>query len=114
MARPSIEALKNAGIYDAVKSKIVYGESIAQVNQYILTGDANIGFTAKSGVESPKLKHKGSWIEVPEGLYQPIKQGAVILRHAKKSNLKTAQAFYKFLFNKKGRRIFKVFGYKIK
>jgi molybdate transport system substrate-binding protein len=110
----SIEALKNAGIYKAVKSKIVFGESIAQVDQYILSGVADVAFTAESVVESPTLKHKGNWIEVPGDIYQPIKQGAVILQHAKKNNYKAAKAFYKFLFSKKGRAILKKFGYNIK
>jgi molybdate transport system substrate-binding protein len=110
----SIEALKNSGIYDAVKSKIVFGESIAQVNQYALSGAADIAFTAKSVVESPALKHKGKWIEVPERIYKPIKQGAVILKYAKKDNYKAAKAFYKFLFSKKGKSILEKFGYKIK
>jgi molybdate transport system substrate-binding protein len=110
----SVQALKNVGIYGAVKSKIVLGESIAQVDQYILSGAAGIAFTAESVVKSPKLKHKGSWIEVPEEFYQPIKQGAVILQHAKSHNYQAAKAFYEFLFSKKGKSILKIFGYKIK
>jgi molybdate transport system substrate-binding protein len=39
------QALTKAGIYDKVKGKIVFGESITQVNTYITTGVVQVGFT---------------------------------------------------------------------
>jgi molybdate transport system substrate-binding protein len=111
----STEAMKKADIYGSVKKKIVYGESIAQVNHYLLSGAADIAFTAESVVESPVLKGKGKWTEVPDDLYQPIKQGAVLLKHAAKGGrLKAAKAFYQLLFSRQGRAIFHSFGYGIK
>lgn len=110
----AMEAVKNAGIYDKIKNKIVYGESIAQVDQYLLSGVANMVITAKSVVKSPDLKNKGKWTEVPVNLYRPIKQGAVLLKHAKDNGLKAAKAFYRFLFSAPGKRIIKSFGYKIR
>lgn len=112
--RAATEAMKKRGIFNSVENKIVYGESIAQVNQYLLSGAADIAFTGKSVVESPGLKNKGNWIEVPDDLYQPIAQGAVILKHARSSGLTTASAFYHFLFSNEGKAIFKSFGYRIK
>jgi molybdate transport system substrate-binding protein len=108
----TIQALKKAGIYDAVKDKIVYGESIAQVNQYLLSGAADAAFTAQSVVKAPALVHKGRWIEPADTLYAPIRQGAVILKHAAGSDLKDVKAFYEFLSSPEGKSIFKSFGYK--
>lgn len=108
----TISALKRAGIYKQIKNKIVYGESIAQVNQYLLTGVADIAFTGKSVVLSPRLIGKGYWKEIPNSLYQPIQQGVVILQNAKRSGLKEAEAFYRFLFSKTGKDIFRKFGYR--
>ncbi len=112
--RAATEALKKRGIFNSVENKIVYGESTAQVNQYLLSGAADIAFTGKSVVESPALKNKGKWIEVPDDLYQPIAQGVVILKHARSDGLQAASAFYHFLFSNEGRAIFKSFGYRIK
>jgi molybdate transport system substrate-binding protein len=109
----TIAALKKAGIYEAVKGKIVYGESIAQVNQYLLSGAADVAFTAMSVVRSPTLIRKGKWIEVNADAYQPIEQGVILLKYAKHNNLKMARVFYDFLFSPKGRAIFEYFGYKI-
>lgn len=110
----ALEALKNAGLYDRVKNRIVYGESIAQVNQYLMMGAADVVFTARSVVEDPKLKNKGTWIPVKRSLYKPIVQGAVILKAARGSTLKAATAFYLFLFSEKGRSILKAYGYRLR
>lgn len=110
----AIEAMTKDGIFNSVKSKIVYGESIAQVDSYLLSGVTDIAFTAKSVVESPALKGKGRWIEVPDNWYRPIAQGVVVLKHARSNNFKAATAFYFFLFSNQAKAIFKSFGYKIK
>jgi molybdate transport system substrate-binding protein len=79
----AVQCMKKEGIYARVKNKLVYGESIAQVNQYLLMGAADIVFTARSVVGAPHLKNKGYWIAAPPPSYSPIAQGAVILKTAK-------------------------------
>lgn len=109
----TVAALKKTGLYQAVKDKIVYGESISQVNQYLLGGAADVAFTAKAIVLSPDLQEKGHWVEVADSLYPSVKQGAVLLKHAKEGQLAEAKAFYQFLFSGKGKSIFREFGYKV-
>eukprot|EP01037_Dinobryon_pediforme_P017248 gene17248-17438_t len=48
------EALKSKGILNDVKSKVVTGESISQVNTYITTGVADVGFTTQALVKDPE------------------------------------------------------------
>ncbi|WP_457639099.1 molybdate ABC transporter substrate-binding protein [Persephonella sp.] len=104
--RASVEVLKNLGMYEKVKNRIVYGESVAQTSQYIYRQLVDAGFTAKSIVLSPKLKNKGVWVEVNRNLYSPIKQGAVLVK-----NSSGAEKFYRFLFSKKAKEILKKYGY---
>jgi molybdate transport system substrate-binding protein len=109
----TVQALKKAGLYDPVKKKIVLGESISQVNQYLITGAADVAFTAKAIVLNPKMKNRGKWVEINDSLYQPIKQGTVILTYAKGKTLQAARRFYHFLFSPKAKAIFTAYGYRI-
>jgi molybdate transport system substrate-binding protein len=105
------EVLTNYKLYEKVKDKIVFGESISQVNQYILTKAADAGFTAKSIVLSEEYKHIGSWIDVDPKMYNPIVQGCVILHYGKENHSVATQKFYDFIFSKRGQELFKKFGY---
>lgn len=109
--KASFEALKNAKIFDEVKSKFIFGESIAPTVAYTLSV-ADIGMIAKSSLYSPKLKRfkeEENWIEVNPKLYTPIKQGIVILKNAKDN--KAAKAFYDFILSDNAKKIFKNYGY---
>lgn len=109
----TISALNESGIYDAVENKIVYGENISQVNQYQLTGAANVAFTALSVVKSPDIKNDGKFIIIADSLYRPIQQGVIILKHSNEHNLESAEAFYQLLFSEKGKAVFRYFGYSV-
>ena len=107
----AIEALRHYGLYERVLPKLVYGESIGQTSQYILSRAVEAGFTAKSIVMSPAMKGKGSWIEINRNAYTPISQGIVILKHGKENAFESSQKFYNFIFSEQGKRIFRKYGY---
>ena len=109
----TIEALKYFGIYKNVKNKLVFGESIAPTNQFIISGAADIGFTAKSVVMSPSMKGKGIWKEVNPLAYSPIKQGCVILKYGFKNHKIETEKFYNFLFSEKAKKILINYGYQV-
>ncbi len=104
-------ALHSLKLYKDIQEKLVYGESIGQVNQFILSGAADVGFTAKSTVLSPEGAGKGNWVEVQPGTYQTIDQAAAVLDHGAKTNSAAALAVYDFLFSSEGRSMLKKFGY---
>lgn len=110
------EAIKVFDYYkikEMVLPKLVYAESIAQTNQYILTKNCEVGLTAKSVVLSPKMKGKGTWIEVPESAYQPISQGVVLTKYGAENHPDLAQKFYDFLFTNTSKEILERYGYRI-
>jgi len=109
----TIQVLKHYNIYNQVKDKLIYGESIAPTNQYIVSKAADIGFTAKSVVLSPVMKGKGTWKEVNPDTYQPIKQGCVILAYGQKHHPKASKSFYDFMLSPKAMKILKKYGYRI-
>lgn len=104
-------AMRYYKVYDKVKDKLVYGESIAQASQFIATRSADIGFTAKSVVLSGEMKGKGRWVDVDAKSYSPILQGAVILKQGKEKNIDAANRFYSFLYSKTAQSILTKYGY---
>jgi len=110
----AVEAMKNAKVYETVKDKFVYGESISQTVTYAMTA-ADIGFIAKSSFYSPQMAQfqQGlNWIEVDEKLYTPIDQGMVILKKGEGND--EAKAFYDFMLSDKAREILTNYGYRVK
>ena len=73
------EALRQAGVYDAVKDKLVLGENISQAAEFAESGNADAGIIALSLAVSPAMKDKGRAWTIPENLYAPIQQGVVIV-----------------------------------
>ncbi len=107
----TIEAIKNAGIYESIAKKFVYAESISQTVSYTITA-TDIGFIAKSSLYSPQMSHfkkNINYVDVDPTLYTPINQGIVILKNADSS--KEVQAFYNFMFSKQAKDILIKFGY---
>ncbi len=107
----AMEAIKNANIYEDIKKKFIYGESISQTVSYTVTA-TDIGIIAKSSLFSSKMSRfqKGiNWMDVEADLYTPINQGIVILKEGK--NNTEVQAFYRFILSKNAKKIFKDFGY---
>jgi len=108
----AIELLQKLNLFEKVKDKLVYGENISQTNQFITSQAAEVGFTAKSVILSPRLKGKGTWIEIDDNLHQPIAQGIVILKN-RPSQIEKAKQFHTFIFSKKGKNILKEYGYAV-
>jgi molybdate transport system substrate-binding protein len=93
--RAAEDALRKAGVYDAVKDKLVLGENISQAAQFAESGNADAGVIALSLAVAPGMKEKGRFWRVPENLYAPIQQGVVVIRASK--NPQGAQAFLDFI-----------------
>lgn len=109
--REALKAMKKAGVHDDVEAKLVYGENISQVSQYVLTGNADVGFNAKSIVASPDMKGRGSWIEVDPALYDKITQKMVMTKAGYRDHPKQSAAFLEFMLSPAGRAILAAHGY---
>lgn len=81
--RAAEEALRQAGVYDAVKDRLVLGENISQAAEFAESGNADAGILALSLVVSPAMKDKGHSWNIPENLYAPIQQGVVVVGGSK-------------------------------
>jgi molybdate transport system substrate-binding protein len=105
----AMQTLARLGLADAVRAKLVEGQSIAQAQQFVATGNAELGFVALSQVyKDGKLTGGSAWI-VPESLHEPIRQDAVIL--AKGKDNPAARAFMDFLKGPEAAAIIRSYGY---
>lgn len=89
---------------------VVFGESISQVNQFLLSGTVDAGYTSLSSVLSEKFKGEGDWTLVPDTLHSPIEQSMVILNDSEHRD--DAIQFAEFIKSSKGKEILKRYGYK--
>jgi molybdate transport system substrate-binding protein len=93
--RAAEEALRKAGVWESVKDRLVLGENISQTAEFVQSGNADAGILALSLVLSPAMKGQGRTWQIPENLYAPIEQGAVVLKAAK--NPQAAQQFLQYI-----------------
>ena len=91
--------------------KLVQGENISQAASFVESGNADAGFVALSLVLSPNLKDPGRWIEVPEDLYEPLGQAAVLTTRGAANP--AARAYLDFLGTEEAGKILEKFGYRI-
>jgi molybdate transport system substrate-binding protein len=108
----AIEVLKQSGLYEMVKDKLVYGESVGQTTQFIATGAAEVGFTALSVLLSPQLQDRGSIDTSFSHSHLPIRQGMVIMDNGNNRILKKAQSFKSFLLSGEAQEILGKWGYR--
>ena len=102
----AVATMQKLGLYDALKSKLVEGADITQAFQFVDSGNAELGFVALSQL-TPNAG--GSRWVVPQELYSPIRQDAVLLK--KGANHAAAQAFLAFLKGPEARAIIEKYGY---
>lgn len=109
--KAAIEAMKKLHVYEQAQNKLVIGESIAQVNQFISTEAATLGFTAKSTVMAPTLRQQGNWVEIDTENYTAIEQGMIALKQDDPKASDHAKAFKNFLLSNRAASILNKFGY---
>jgi molybdate transport system substrate-binding protein len=91
---------------------VVKGNNIAQAHQFVDTGNAELGFVALSQVyKDGKLTGGSAWI-VPQDLYNPILQDAVLLTRGKDNP--AAAALLQYLKGPKAAAVIKSYGYELK
>ncbi|HEX3435900.1 MAG TPA: molybdate ABC transporter substrate-binding protein [Pseudacidobacterium sp.] len=95
--RAAEASLKNLGLYDQLKAKLVTAENIAQAAQYVESGNAQVGLISLTSALSDRLRTTGHYIAMPPDSYPPIEQGAILLKNS--SNKAAAQQLLDFLLS---------------
>lgn len=102
----AVEAMEALKVYETLQPKLVEGATITQAYQFVETGNAELGFVALSQLTGPPTGSR--WL-IPQELYSPIRQDAVLLKSA--SSNEAATGFIAFLRGPEARAIIEKYGY---
>ena len=103
------EVLQATQLWSATQARLVRGENIGQTFQFVKSGNAELGFIAYSQIKKPESfeqKIAGSLWVVPQSLYTPIKQQAVLLQENP-----IAREFLSFVKSDASQSIIQGYGY---
>lgn len=103
------EALRAAGVWETVQTKLVFGENISQTAQFALTGNAQVAVVALSLAVHPELAGKGGYWLIPDNLHQPLEQGFIITKRAETSTL--AKRYAEYMASKPARMVMTKYGF---
>ncbi len=100
------EVLQAQGVWEAMRGKMVLGQNIGQAYQFVKSRSAELGFVAYSQLKTLQGETSGYFWEVPQSLYTPIQQQAVLL-----TENKTAREFWRYVKGYNARQIIRNHGY---
>lgn len=105
----SLQVLKALGLLDTLQPRFVTVANNTQAYQFVASGNAELGFLALSQVyQDGRITEGSGWI-VPQELYSPLRQDAVLLARARAKP--AAEALLQYLRGDKARAIIRSYGY---
>lgn len=99
------QALETAGIWEAVRPKLVYGENVRQALQFVQTGNAEAGIVALSIAQEPEV----TYVLLDDSLHEPLWQEMAVVRGRRQEA--GAREFIAFVNGPEGRPIMKKYGF---
>ncbi len=105
------QTMEKLGVWQAMQARLVLGENIAQTLQFVSTGNADLGFVALSQILETGKSVPGSHWQVPQALYDPIRQDAALLSRGAANP--AARAVLDFLRTAPARELIRASGYEL-
>ncbi len=105
--RAAVEYLKTEGLWSIAKDKLIYADNIGIATMYVVTGAADLGFTALSLAKSSEIAKETSFVLLGSNLYAPIKQRMVLIKGAPRE----AVNLYQFIQSPQAKLILQKYGY---
>ncbi len=107
--RAAVAALRSEQLYDAVRTKLVHGDNIAQTAQLADSGNADVAILAHSLAMGPALASSGAFAEIPASAHPPIEQGAIVITASK--NRAAAGRFLAYVKGAEAQATLRTFGF---
>ncbi|WP_255538958.1 molybdate ABC transporter substrate-binding protein [Polynucleobacter sp. AP-Latsch-80-C2] len=105
--KAAIEYLKAEGLWELAKDKLIYGDNIGVATMYVVSGAADVGFTALSLASSADVAKETSYTVLDSKQYQPIAQRMVLMKRAPKEAIE----LYQFMQSPQAKGILQKYGY---
>ena len=109
--RAAVAALQSAGVYEAVRPKLVFAENLAQAAQLAESGNADVALIGHALAADRRLKSVGHFVDVPARAHPPIVQAVAIVSSAR--NATQARALLDYVKGGEARAIFQSFGFEV-
>jgi len=103
--------MQEQNILDLIQQKLVFGESIAQVNTYILSNTVDVAFTSFPSLVMADEKIKNNILQLTIEESPPLPQAMLITTYGQEHFPEESQSFFNFALSKKGQAILNEFGY---
>jgi molybdate transport system substrate-binding protein len=103
--------LQRSGLWESLRGRLVVGENIGQTLQFAASGNAELGFIARSQLQAPSLPAASCSWPIPDTMHAPIDQQAILLQRGAASA--GAKSFLAFLRGDAGRAIIRRHGYSL-
>jgi molybdate transport system substrate-binding protein len=103
------EALRHAGVWEALQPFLVLGENVSQAAQFAISGNADAGIIAYSLALSPGMASRGTFALIAADWHQPLLQRMALLKGAGP----VAEAFYSYVQSSPARAIMERYGFEL-
>jgi molybdate transport system substrate-binding protein len=105
--RAAEAVLRKHGLWEAIRPRLVLGDTIAQAAQFATTGNAVGGLIAYSLVIAPGFADRGTYAVLPETDHEPLRQRMVLVTQARPAVVQ----FYEYVQSDAARAILRKHGY---
>jgi molybdate transport system substrate-binding protein len=107
--RATVAAMKKAGIYDQVQSKLETAENVGQAALLIKNGKAQAGVVALTAMNDKDFRRHGRVSEVDMEAYPALDEAAVVTKHGQSNPL--ARVFVQYLRGQMAQGLFVRYGF---
>jgi molybdate transport system substrate-binding protein len=107
--RAAQQALERAGVWEAIRPRLVLGESVSQAMQFAASADAQGGLVPLALTTTPQVAAAGTAVLLPESMHDPLRQRMALLKPAGP----VAERFYAYLQGPASRAILVRHGYAV-
>lgn len=105
----AMEALQHAGLWDAIRPKLVLGENVAQAAQFALSGATQGGIVALSLARASAIASRGSFALIASAWHRPLVQRMVLIKGASAP----VRAFHDYLASPDASFVMRQFGFEL-